>query len=119
METPEPDRLAFDYIKSNFFRVVHVDGVIGSGTATGLVHIACYSERPSIPRRMVFDVSADGVLGEEVTSLRENRDSVVRELETDLLMSVQVARSLRDWLNVQLSNIQEMRKMDVPGRKND
>ena len=110
MDKTEADRLAFDYIKSNFFRVVHVDGVIGSGTPSGFVHLACYSERPAIPRRMVFDVSSDGLLGEEILALRETRESIVRELETDLLMSVQVATSLRDWLDIQLRHIEEMRK---------
>jgi hypothetical protein len=115
LDKSEPDRLAFDYIKSNFFRVAHVDGAVGSATPSGLIHLACYSERPAIPRRMVFEVSAEGVLGQEVASLKDTRDSIVRELEIDLLMSVEVASGLRDWLTTQLEHVEEMKK--TMGRK--
>lgn len=111
MDRSEPDHVAFDYIKSTLFRVAHVDGVIGSGTPSGLLHIACYSERPAIPRRMVFEVTSDGRMGDEIPTMKETRDSIVRELEVDLLMSVQVASSLRDWLGLQIENIERMQKM--------
>ena len=114
MEKSENDQVAFDYIKSNHFRVAHVDGVIGSSTPSGLIHIACYSERPAIPRRMVFHVAQDKVLGDEVADLRESKDSIVRELEIDLLVSITVAVSLRDWLDNQILSIEKMRK-DVEG----
>ena len=116
MDQTENDRVAFDYIKGNLFRVCHVDGVIGSATPSGFLHIACYSERPAIPRRMVYEIAQDGHLGEEILSMKETRDSIVRELDVDLLMTVQVAASLRDWIDVQLKNIEEMKKITSGGR---
>ena len=44
--------VAFDFIKSEYFRVIHADGALGGPTPQGLVHMAFYSERPPIPRRM-------------------------------------------------------------------
>lgn len=117
LDKSNPDHVAFDYIKSTLFRVAHVDGVIGSGTPSGLLHIACYSERPAIPRRMVFDLTSDGRMGDEVTSLKETRDSIVRELEVDLIMTVQVASSLRDWLGLQIENIQRLQNMSELGEE--
>ena len=46
-----PEQLEFHYIKSNQFRVIHVDGGIGSITPKGFIHFALYSERLAIPRK--------------------------------------------------------------------
>ena len=103
-------QVSFDYIKGNFFRVAHVDGVIGALTPSGLIHFATFSERPSIPQHVVHEISEDSQLGTELPSLAVNRGSIVRELEVDLIMSPEVAASLRDWLTSQLSNLEMLQK---------
>lgn len=108
MTADEPlGQVAFDYIKGNFFRVAHVDGVIGAVTPSGMIHFAAYAERSSIPQHMVQEISEDGKLGPEIPSLTVNRNSIVRELEVDLVMTVNVAMALRDWLNNQIELIEE------------
>lgn len=92
-----PARVNFDYIKGQDFRVIHVDGAIGSVTLNGHVHMALYSERPPIPRRTVFGVK-DGKLGEEILPERIARDAIVRELDIDLMMTIDVAESICKWL---------------------
>lgn len=109
-ELTDPLHVAFDYIKSNHFRVTHVDGVIGGITPSGLIHFAAFSERPSIPRHVVNQVTAEGKMGAEIPSLMENRGTIVRELEVDLIMSSQVAVLLRDWLNGQIDALEELKK---------
>ena len=105
----DPLHVAFDYLKSNQFRVAHVDGVIGGITPSGFIHFAVFSERPSIPRHVVNQVTKDGKVGPEIPSLMENRGSIVRELEVDLIMSSQVAVLLRDWLNGQIDALEELK----------
>lgn len=90
--------LRFHYIKSNYFRVIHADGVYGGVSPQGLIQLAFFSERQPIPQQTVqkFD---DKRLGEEVVELRVSRDGVVREIETNVLMSAKEAKKLRDFLS--------------------
>lgn len=94
--------VTFDYIKSNDFRTVWADGVIGGVTPAGLVHFAAYSERPAIPRRQVFRVDGENPegsgLGLEVQEKRLSREAFVRDMAVDLMMSPDVAESVGNWL---------------------
>jgi hypothetical protein len=91
-------RLTFHYIKSSAFRTVYVDGVIGSITPAGNVHCAVYNERPAIPRTTHHILDENGRISDE-GSVVDGRDGFVREMEADLVMSVETARALAAWLN--------------------
>ena len=97
---PEQPGIAFDYIKSNFFRVIHANGAIGGPTPQGHLHIAFYSERAAIPRRVVHELNTDGTLRQ----LREvqSRDFMARELDVDVFLSIDAAESLHIWLGQQI-----------------
>lgn len=84
------------YIKSNGFRVIHVDGMIGgpSPAMDGIV-MALFSERDPIPLRTVHRVSPDGTYTE---SEREGRDGITREVDVNAIMSVETAEMVGRWL---------------------
>lgn len=90
--------VAFDYIKSQAFRVIRADGAIGGITPNGHIHMALFSERQAIPRRIVTKVNPDGTLGDQVPEQTESRNSIVREMDVDVIMTVDAAELLRDWL---------------------
>ena len=81
-------RVNFDYIKSQNFRVIHMDGALGGLTPNGHIHMSLYSERPPIPRRMVYPL-AEGQLGEEIKDERVTRDAIVREVDIDVMMTIE------------------------------
>lgn len=91
-------QLTFHYIKSSAFRTVYVDGAIGSITPAGNVHCAIYNERPAIPRTTHHVLDENGQISDE-GSVVDGRDGFVREMEADLVMSVETARALAVWLN--------------------
>jgi hypothetical protein len=97
---PEAKRIKFDYIKSNYFRVVHVDGIFG-GNSPGhaLITMAVWNERWPIPKQSVYGLQKDGSLGEEIVEDRVTRNAVVREVETELIMTIETAKVMRDWLD--------------------
>ena len=105
--TEDESQVGFDYIKSTQFRVAHVDGGIGGITPSGLLHFAVFSERPAIPKHTVHLIE-DGRLGAELPQLKVSRGTVVRELEVDLIMSLQVATGIRDWLDQQIAKASEL-----------
>lgn len=96
--TGKPDRLAFDYIKSQYFRVIRADGAIGSVTPNGHIHFALYSERAAIPRRLVQELSSSGELGALIPEATESRESIVREMDVDVFVTLEVAVALHQWL---------------------
>jgi len=108
---PSDNEVAFDYVKSNDFRVVWADGAVGGVTSQGLVHFALYAERSAIPRRQVFSIEMidekTGKLGKEILKKQISRGSIVREMSCDVFLTPQSAESLAHWL---LSKVEEYRK---------
>ena len=91
-ESQEPGTIKFDYIKGTQFRVVHVDGIHGGVSPNGrFIQMAIFSERAPIPKREVFKLDA-GKLGDKIAT--EQRNAVVREVEVELLMSIDTAKSI-------------------------
>jgi len=97
--------VVFDYIKSPHFRVVRADGAIGSITPNRHIHFALYSERLAIPRQIVNKINEDGTLGDEIPERRVAREGIVREMEIDIFLTVDVAKQLCDWLSKRISEI--------------
>jgi hypothetical protein len=87
------DLVAFEYIKSQSFRVVRADGAVGGITPQGFVHAALYSERLAIPQKIMHRISSDGRLGEQVPERTVTRGSIIREMEIDLFLSADTAQS--------------------------
>jgi hypothetical protein len=103
----EDEKISFDYLKSQFFRVVHADGAIGGITPSGCIHFSFYSERPAIPQRQTFALNKDGSLGQSVEEETIVRAAIVRELDVDVVMNIDVARSLAHWLGQQVKSYEE------------
>jgi len=91
-------QVVFEYIKSQNFRVIHADGAIGSLTAPGYIHMAIYSERPAIPKRMAHRLNDNFTLGEIIPSETVAREGVIREMDVDILMDLKAAQSISLWL---------------------
>jgi hypothetical protein len=93
----------FHYIKSNDYRVVHVDGAIGSVTPRGLIHAAIYSERVPIPKSAIHPINEDGSLGPPADE--DIRSGIVREVEVSLMLDRNTAEGLRNWLTDQIASL--------------
>src|SRR4051812_30898214 len=90
----EKPLVVFEYLKSEHFRVIHVDGAIGSVTPTGFIHMAVYSERPAIPRRMAYALDHKQQLGEPIASETIAREGYFREMDVDLIMNLRCAEAM-------------------------
>lgn len=101
-EAEIPENVKFNYLKSNYFRTVHMDGAIGNITPGGYIHMAIYSERPAIPREMVYKMNPDGTLGEINEKETIKREGIIREMEVDVMMGIGTAKSVIKWLEEQV-----------------
>ena len=100
-------QIRFHYLKSGQFRTIHADGAIGSITPQGLIHMALYNERPAIPREMVQEINDDGTLGSIIHSETISREGVVREMDTDVVMNINCAKSLKKWLSDKIEEFEK------------
>jgi hypothetical protein len=104
----EKGTISYDYIKGNDFRVIHVDGVWGGNAPNfGRIHMAVFSERWPIPKRTVNRLIAEGTVGEEIFEERITRNAVVREIEVNLVMDIDTATVMRDWLTDKINKYQQ------------
>jgi hypothetical protein len=104
--------IEFDFIKSNFFRVIHVDGAFGGVAPSGSIHMAVYSERHAIPTKTVHKLDGNQ-LGEEVVNRRTGRAAIVREVEVDIVMGLDQAIVMRGWLDEKIANLQQLTGADI------
>jgi len=109
--------IEFHFEKSNFFRVIHVDGAFGGiSPGTQMIHMSIFSERQPIPKKVVQKIQ-HGVLGAEILEKRESRSGIFRELEADLAISLDVAVALRVWLDQRINELQQAREILVQAHK--
>lgn len=108
-----PDEIAFDYIKTPDYREVHVDGAWGGLTPRGYIQMAIYNERLPIPQQTTFALK-DNQLGDEVKEKRRTRQAIIRNVEVDLIMDLNTAESMRDWLDQHIQRLKE-RIMEAEG----
>jgi hypothetical protein len=105
-DTP-PQQLKFDFIKSNYFRTIHADGIWGGLNGHLDIAMAFYSERPAIPQQITVPIE-NGKLGNELEGTRVGRDAVIRDVEISVTMNVEVARYFRQWLDEKIKAIDEI-----------
>lgn len=97
----------FRYIKSNLFRVVHIDGALGGVTPRGNIHISLYNERPAIPDGGKLTVSSTA--GEIIKPEQYiGKGGIIREIEVDVMIDLPTAQQLKAWLERQIKALQEM-----------
>ena len=109
---PIQDKASFDYIKSNQFRVIHVDGAHGGITPRGhSIQMALFSERAPIPKRETYKLE-EGRLGERIA--KEERDAIIREVEVEALIDLETAKIIVEWLKGKIKQAENlMRKFEV------
>lgn len=99
-------QITFDYTQSNLFRVVHVDGATASITPNLDIDLVFWSEHHSIPVEVTYEVSPEGTLGREIG--RVNRDTIVREVEVSMPISISTARALIELLETAVKQIEQI-----------
>ncbi len=93
------NEVAIDYIKGSDFRLSWIDGALGSITPSNKVQMTLYAERPAIPQRQVFKIDKDSSeLGVEIFEKRISRESIIREMSVNILMTAETAESLGKFL---------------------
>ena len=91
--------------KANFFRVIHADGVWCSVNVNKDIHLAFYSERFPLPTKIFFPTDGQG----ELLKMRETKTGWVREIEADIVMSLDIARKVHDHIGKFIKFAEELK----------
>ena len=102
-----PSEIKFDYIKSNQFRVIHVDGAHGGVSPKGLIQMAFFSERAPIPKQETYELE-QGKLGKRKKV--KQREAIIREVEVETLIDLQVAKVIVRWLGEKIDQAEKLTK---------
>jgi hypothetical protein len=93
-ETETANQLIFNYVRSNFHRVLHIDETLSGITPNGEVYVELCSERPSLPKQVVVHFDDDGEVKDTSINPPDVKSHVDREVEASIVMSLDTAESL-------------------------
>lgn len=101
-----PRQVRVRYARSNFSRVIHVDGAFGGVTNALQIHMAIYNEHRTIADNLLLSEGPAGTV-KETAQEEEGQPRFIREIEADLLLTPNAAKSIRDWLTDRLNEFEE------------
>jgi hypothetical protein len=105
-KTVPPKEVTFEYIKAASFRVISADGAFGGLSPQGRsIHMSFFSERRAIPKKTIHEVSPEGIVTREVMEQREARSGFIREMEVDVVMDLQTAIVVQNWLQEKIQQL--------------
>lgn len=103
MEEKKVETIDIHYLKTNNYRTYHVDGIFGGLTPDSKkLYIELFVQRSATPRKIEHEV-IHGLVGKE-TGKREGKEGLIREIESGIIMDMDVAKVLRDWLNEKIKD---------------
>lgn len=105
LDAPQSASIGIAFVRSNFSRVIHVDGAWGTYTPQWDIHLALYSERWSLPEQTTIVIAPDGSMSEEPV----RGSGVTREIEADVILTESAAVRLRDFLDERLKQLRQAR----------
>jgi hypothetical protein len=107
----ETREIEYHFVKSNYFRVLHVTGAYGGITSNLLIHMNVYGDRTPIPKTMGHEIRADNRIGTETR--REGKQGVIREVEADIVIDVETAKAMVHWLNDKIVAVEKIIKKAI------
>lgn len=111
-EAPDADDLpratiGYDLIKSHYFRVIWAEGAFGGVSPSGHINMSLFNERFPLPTHVEHTLAKDG-LGPEIQTARVQRDGIVREVETEVVLSLNAAKRLHAWLGEKIAALESV-----------
>lgn len=106
MKNESTTSITFHFANSEHFREIYADGVWGGVILGGRIQMAIFRDRYYLPEHVEYDVRDDGVLGNEIS--RSVPEGVSREIETNLIMNLNVAIDMRDWLTARINEVSNL-----------
>lgn len=103
--------LTFKYIFNYGFNPSYVNGAQGGFSPRGEMIINFYLERQPLPQSITHEITPEGAIGRETAVEPEDlSSSMVRYIDTGVVMSYENARVFHAWLGDKLREMEELHK---------
>jgi hypothetical protein len=110
MSAKKPE-ITFKYIFNYGYNPTYVNGAQGGFSPRGEMVIHFYLERQPLPQAISHEITPEGVVGREVGVEPEGlNSSMVRFVDTGVVMSYENAKMFHLWMGDKLREIEEMHK---------
>lgn len=97
-------KITFKYIYQDDYNPVYVNGAHGGINVQGEIIANFYFERIPMPYKITNEVNNEGVVGEIMdTDPKDLSKSIVRYVQSGIVMNLEVAKQVYDWLGKQIA----------------
>lgn len=97
------NNITFKYRYSEDYNPQYVNGAYGGINVQGEIVANFYFERLPMPNTITHELKSDGVLGNVVaTGPDDLAKSVVRYVQSGIVMNLNVAKQIHEWLGKQI-----------------
>ena len=110
MSTKKPE-IKFKYLFNYGYNPSYVNGAQGGFSPRGEMVIHFYLERQPLPESISHEITPEGVIGREtVVEPDDLSNSMVRFIDTGVVMNYENARIFHAWLGDKLREMEQMHK---------
>jgi hypothetical protein len=109
--TQKKPEITFKYVFNYGFNPSYVNGAQGGFSPRGELVINFYLERQPLPESISHEITSEGAIGKE-TSVKpiDLANSMVRYIDTGVVMSYENARVFHAWMGEKLREVEELSK---------
>ena len=111
-----PESVQFRFTRAQNYHLVWANGAFGGATTRGQFKMDFYTEYNATPDTIEHEIRADGGLGRELRREPSER-RLVRELQVGVVMTLDQAEQLGQWLLEQTKKAKEVRQKREEQRK--
>ena len=99
----------FKYVFNYSYNPSYVNGAQGGFSPRGEMVINFFLERQALPEAITHEITSEGAIGQQTGVEPENLDSsLVRFIDTGVVMSYENAKVFHAWLGDKLSEMEQM-----------
>lgn len=113
MSQKKPE-ITFKYIFNYAYNPTYVNGAQGGFSPRGEMIINFYLERQPLPESLSHEITPEGAIGRETAvEPADLTSSLVRYVDTGVVMNYESAKVFHSWLGDQLRAMEELQKARV------
>jgi len=117
MSSNKPE-LTFKYVFNYGYNPSYVNGAQGGFSPRGEMVINFYLERQPLPDSITHEITPEGAIGRETgVEPKDLANSMVRFIDTGVVMSYENARVFHSWMGDKLRELEEIHKAQTAFEK--
>ena len=101
-----PSKIRYEYESDRELRQCYAHGVWGGVNPHGEVEMNFYVESDKLPDYSERDVMPDGTVGPEMIGESEQVKTIVRTIQSRVVLNYQTARAVIDWLEEKVRSLE-------------